>query len=145
MMMNDFLDRGPVARHARAQIAGGEILHDDVGMAFGEAVFEHLGHVRAVDARRREIFLHEARQQVRVAAAFALEHLEHDLLFVRPLAQAHVGGGAAAQWFDQRETLDARGLEHLLGVGEPARLDALRSCWDCLRRVRAASMPFLDF
>ena len=83
-MISDFLDRRAVARDARAQVAGGEVLHDDVGMAVGEAVLEHLGHVRAVDARGGEVFLHEARQQVGVAAAFALEDLEHHLLFVGP-------------------------------------------------------------
>src|SRR6478752_4430756 len=49
---------------AGAQVAGGEVLHDDVGMAFAEAVLEYLGHVRAVDARGGEVFLHETRQQV---------------------------------------------------------------------------------
>ena len=77
-----FLDRGPVARHARAQVARGEVFHDDVGVAVGEAMLEHLGDVRAVDARGGEIFLHEARQQVGIAAAFGLENLEHHLLLV---------------------------------------------------------------
>ena len=82
-------------------------------------MLEHLGDVRAVDARGREIFLHEARQQIRIAAAFGLEDLEHDLLLVgHALAQADIGGGAAAERLDRREALDAGGLEHGLGVGQ---------------------------
>ena len=66
-MISDSSTDGPIARDARAQIAGGEVLHHDVGVAVGEAVFEHLGDIRAVDARGREVFLDEARQQVGIA------------------------------------------------------------------------------
>ena len=127
--MNDSSTIGPVTRHARAQVARGEVLHDDVGVAVGEAMLEHLGHVRAVDARGREIFLHESRQQIRIAAAFALEDLEHHLLLVaHAFAQADIGGGAAAERLDRREALDTGGLEHGFGVGQAPWLRRARSC-----------------
>ena len=139
-MRNASSAAGPVALDARAQVAGGEVLHDDVGVALGEAVLEHLGDVRAVDARGREIFLHEARQQVRIAAAFGLEDLEHHLLFVgAALAQADIRGGAAAQRLHGREALDAGRPEHGLGVGQALRLGAQRSCSGCRARPRASS------
>src|SRR5688572_9954673 len=88
-------------------------------MALGEAVFEHLGDIRAVDARGREIFLDEARQQVGVRAAFTLEDLEHHQLLVgSALTEADVGGGAAAQRFDRCEAGDARRAQHGIRVGQ---------------------------
>ena len=66
-----------------------------------------------------EVFLDEARQQVGIRAAFALEDLEHHQLLVRAaLAQADIGGGAAAQRLDRGEAGDARRAQHGVGVGQ---------------------------
>ena len=69
--LTDVIERDPrrkLLANALAQIAAGEILHDDVGVRLGLAVTEDLGDVGMMDLRDQIVFLQETLQQIEPAS-----------------------------------------------------------------------------